>query len=251
MQNANRIGGVNYHFCKDKSDFSTLPIIGGFTMYKYILLFFLMLMPFRVPAQTAEWRHLHQGNRAFMKGDYKTAELEYRSAQRINPRSARAAFNLGDVYLAQKNPQAALEQYQVAAKGETNKYLKALSYHNVGVVYHLNKQYDKAIDFYKEALRNNPHDEDTRYNLVLCQKQKKDSQEQQQQQNKKEEKQEQNNQKKQKNQQQKSQQEEKKGGMSKESAERLLNLSQQAEQQTRDKLHRAEQPRQKQLIKNW
>lgn len=222
-------------------------------MYKYILLFFLMLMPFRVPAQTAEWRHLHQGNRAFMKGDYKTAELEYRSAQRINPRSARAAFNLGDVYLAQKNPQAALEQYQAAAKGETNKYLKALSYHNVGVVYHLNKQYDKAIDFYKEALRNNPHDEDTRYNLVLCQKQKKDSQEQQQQQNKKEEKQkqEQNNQKKQKNQQQKSQQEKKKGGMSKESAERLLNLSQQAEQQTRDKLHRAEQPRQKQLIKNW
>ena len=222
-------------------------------MYKYILLFFLMLMPFRVPAQTAEWRHLHQGNRAFMKGDYKTAELEYRSAQRINPRSARAAFNLGDVYLAQKNPQAALEQYQVAAKGETNKYLKALSYHNVGVVYHLNKQYDKAIDFYKEALRNNPHDEDTRYNLVLCQKQKKDSQEQQQQQNKKEEKQkqEQNNQKKQKNQQQKSQQEEKKGGMSKESAERLLNLSQQAEQQTHDKLQRAEQPRQKQLIKNW
>lgn len=220
-------------------------------MYKYILLFFLMLMPFRVPAQTAEWRHLHQGNRAFMKGDYKTAELEYRSAQRINPRSARAAFNLGDVYLAQKNPQAALEQYQVAAKGETNKYLKALSYHNVGVVYHLNKQYDKAIDFYKEALRNNPHDEDTRYNLVLCQKQKKDSQEQQQQQNKKEEKQEQNNQKKQKNQQQKSQQEEKKGGMSKESAERLLNLSQQAEQQTHDKLQRAEQPRQKQLRKNW
>ena len=211
-------------------------------MYKYILLFFLMLMPFRVPAQTAEWRHLHQGNRAFMKGDYKTAELEYRSAQRINPRS-----------IAQKNPQAALEKYQVAAKGETNKYLKALSYHNVGVVYHLNKQYDKAIDFYKEALRNNPHDEDTRYNLVLCQKQKKDSQEQQQQQNKKEEKQkqEQNNQKKQKNQQQNSQQEEKKGGMSKESAERLLNLSQQAEQQTRDKLHRAEQPRQKQLIKNW
>ena len=39
--------------------------------------------------------------------------------------------------------------------------------------------------------------------------------------------------------------------MSKESAERLLNLAQQAEQQTRDKLQRAEQPRQKQLRKNW
>ena len=82
-----------------------------------------------------------------MRGDYKTAEVEYRKAQKLNPRSARAAFNLGDVYMAQKNIQAALEQYQIAAKGESNKYLRALSYHNVGVAYNLNKQFDKAIDF--------------------------------------------------------------------------------------------------------
>lgn len=226
-------------------------------MYKRIILFLFCFIALQAAAQSAEWRHLHQGNRAFMRGDYKTAEVEYRNAQKLNPRSARAAFNLGDVYMAQKNIQAALEQYQIAAKGESNKYLRALSYHNVGVAYHLNKQFDKAIDFYKEALRNNPHDDDTRYNLVLCQKQKKEEQ-QEKQQNKHDNKQKNEEQNKQRNkpdqqksQPEKSQQQEQKGGMSKDNADRLINLSQQAEQQTRNKLQRAGQPRQKQLNKNW
>lgn len=229
-------------------------------MHKSIVLILFSLFSMLLSAQTAEWRHLHQGNKAFLKGDYKTAEVEYRAAQKINPRSARAAFNLGDVYLAQKNVQAALEQYQTAAKSENNKLLKAFSYHNIGVAYHLNKDYDKAIDFYKEALRNNPHDDDTRYNLVLCQKQKKEDQQQKQQQNKQQQQQhnqqgkqnqQQSQQDKQKAQQQNADKQEQNGGMSKESAERLLNLSQQAEQQTRDKLNRAEKPRPKQLNKNW
>jgi batC protein len=217
-------------------------------MYKYFLFYLFFFASSSTYAQNAEWRHIHQGNRAFVKGDYKTAEFEYRAAQKLNPQSARAAFNLGDVYLAQRNMQAALEQYQVAAKGESNKFLRALSYHNVGVAYHLNKQYDKAIDFYKEALRNNPHDEDTRYNLVLCQKQKKEDQQQQnqQQQQKSKQPEKQNNQ-----QQSQQQQQETNREMSKESAERLLNLAQQAEKQTRDKLQRSEQPRQKHLKKNW
>lgn len=229
-------------------------------MNKYIFLFFLLLLPVSLSAQTLEWRHLHQGNKAFLRGDYKVAENEYRAAQKLNPKSARAAFNLGDVYMAQKNFEGALPQYQAAAKGESNKLLKALSYHNIGVIYHLNKQFDKAIDFYKEALRNNPRDEDTRYNLVLCQKQQKESQQQQkqqqkQQQNKKsEQKQQQNSQDPQKRgqeEQRPQQEQEQSGQMSKENADRLLNLSQQAEQQTRQKLQRAGQPRQKRLNKNW
>lgn len=226
-------------------------------MYKRIILFLFCFITLQAAAQSAEWRHLHQGNRAFMRGDYKTAEVEYRNAQKLNPRSARAAFNLGDVYMAQKNIQAALEQYQIAAKGESNKYLRALSYHNVGVAYHLNKQFDKAIDFYKEALRNNPHDDDTRYNLVLCQKQKKEEQQEKQQnkndnkQEKKEQNKQQNKPDKQKSQPNNTQQQEQKGGMSKDNADRLINLAQQAEQQTRNKLQRAGQPRQKQLNKNW
>ena len=225
-------------------------------MYKRIILFLFCFIALQAAAQSAEWRHLHQGNRAFMRGDYKTAEVEYRNAQKLNPRSARAAFNLGDVYMAQKNIQAALEQYQIAAKGESNKYLRALSYHNVGVAYHLNKQFDKAIDFYKEALRNNPHDDDTRYILdIMLYLQVEQQEKQQNKHDNKQKKEEQNKQQnkpdKQKSQPEKSQQQEQKGGMSKDNADRLINLAQQAEQQTRNKLQRAGQPRQKQLNKNW
>ncbi len=84
-------------------------------MNKYFLFYLFFFASSSTYAQNAEWRHIHQGNRAFVKGDYKTAEFEYRAAQKLNPQSARAAFNLGDVYLAQRNMQAALEQYQVAA----------------------------------------------------------------------------------------------------------------------------------------
>ena len=125
------------------------------------------------------------------------------------------------------------------------------------MAYHLNKQFDKAIDFYKEALRNNPHDDDTRYNLVLCQKQKKEEQQEKQQnkhdnkQKKEEQNKQQNKPDQQKSQPEKSQQQEQKGGMSKDNADRLINLAQQAEQQTRNKLQHAGQPRQKQLNKNW
>lgn len=55
-----------------------LIFIGDLTMYKRIILFLFCFIALHAAAQSAEWRHLHQGNRAFMRGDYKTAEVEYR-----------------------------------------------------------------------------------------------------------------------------------------------------------------------------
>ena len=61
-------------------------------MYKYFLFYLFFFASSSTYAQNAEWRHIHQGNRAFVKGDYKTAEFEYRAALKLNPQSARAAF---------------------------------------------------------------------------------------------------------------------------------------------------------------
>ena len=46
----------------------------------------------------------------------------------------------------------------------------AAAYHNAGVVYHMSQQYDKAVESYKQALRNNPSDDETRYNMILAQR---------------------------------------------------------------------------------
>lgn len=221
-------------------------------MMKRLLIFFLYFIGCIVfcTAQSREWTLMHQGNQAFRTGDYKMAENYYRHALTTNPQSTRAAFNLGDAYLAQKNGKDALKQFLAAAKGETNKTVKAMAYHNVGYIHHLNKDYEKAIEAYKEALRNNPSDNDTRYNLILAQKQKKDQDQSQNQQDKKQQ-QDKDKQKQNKEKQPNSQQQSPQQQMSSDNAEQLLNLSRQAEQQTRRKLQNAQPRRAHQLDKNW
>ncbi len=200
-------------------------------------------------AQSREWKMLHMGNRHFNAGLYTEAEHYYNEALKENPRSSRALFNLGDTYLAQNNAQGAMKMYAGAAKNETNKVIKAMSYHNMGYIYHKNEQLEEAIKYYKEALRNNPHDNDTRYNLALCQKQLKDKQQEQQQQQQQEQNQGDNQQPQ--NPEQKPENQQPQGGMSNENAEQLLNLSRQSERETRERINNRPQPRRKQLQKNW
>lgn len=210
-------------------------------------------------AQTREWKLMHQGNRSFNAGDYAGAERFYREALKANPRNARAAFNLGDTYLAQNNPQEAMRMYADAAKGELNKVVRAMAFHNMGYIHHKNKQYAEAIKYYKEALRNNPRDNDTRYNLALCQKQLKDDRQQQDRRQDKQDRRQGDDQSQRQEQSRQPQQnpsdrqdDRSEAGMSDSNAEQLLNLSRQAEQETRNKLNRQPlAPRRKSLRKNW
>ena len=200
-------------------------------------------------AQNTEWATLHQGNRAFKRGEWAKAEAYYRKALKENPRNSRAMFNLGDAYLAQKNGKDALKCFVNAAKEEKNPIVRAMAYHNIGFIHQNNTDYAKAIEAYKEALRNNPHDEDTRYNLALCQRQRQQQQEDEQQQKQQEQ---QGNDSAEKNEpQQQNSEKQPDQQMSEENIEQILNLMKQAEQQTREKLEKAVQPRRKQLNKSW
>lgn len=217
---------------------------------KRLLHIFLLFTIFAIPtlAQNSEWGMIHQGNRAFSRGEWTKAEKCYRKALEKNPRNSRAMFNLGDTYLAQKNGKDALQCFANAAKNEENRMVRAMAYHNIGFIHQNNKDYSRAIDAYKEALRNNPYDNDTRYNLALCQKQQQQQQKEQQQQD--QNKNQENGNDKQ-NQQDKQQQQNNEQQMSEDNVEQILNLTRQAEQQTRKKMENAGQPRRKQLEKGW
>ena len=215
------------------------------------------LLPLSSYAQT-DRQYIRQGNKLFRSGDYPNAEVSYRKAIEKNPKNPQAVYNLGNALMAQKKDSAAVTQFESAAKLETNPLRKAKAYHNMGVVCQSHKMYGEAIEAYKNALRLNPSDDETRYNLVLC-KHQQQKQQQNQQQNqqgnddqKKDDKKDQQKQDQQQDKQDKKQQEQPKPQMSKDNAEQLLNAAIQNEKQTQDKLKKAQQqPQRRAIQKNW
>lgn len=229
---------------------------------KSIGLFVLLLMAVTVSAQKAERDFIRKGNRLFKDSVYVNAEVNYRKALEVNPRSTVSMFNLGNTLAQQNKLQEAMEQYVAATKIEKDKDDLAQIYHNMGVIFHSQKDYAKAVEAYKQSLRNNPKDDETRYNLALAQKMLKDQQQeqqnqdqnqQQQQQDQQEDKKDQNKdqQQNQDQQQQPPQSQKKENEMSKENAEQLLNSVMQDEKDVQDKVKKQQVIQGGRLEKDW
>ena len=230
----------------------------------YILSLLLVASAGQVLAQQKTDRdYLRSGNKLYNDSLFIKAEVDYRKALEINPKSTDAMFNLANALLMQQKAQEAMEQYQSVSKIEKDKEKLAQIYHNMGVMLQSAKQLPQCIEAYKESLRNNPKDDETRYNLALAQKQLKDQQQNQQnqdqqQQEQKEDKQDQNKdqqEQEQKDQQQQNQQQQQqqqnKNEMSKENAEQLLNAVMQDEKNVQDKVKKQIQIQGKKLEKDW
>ncbi len=219
----------------------------------------LALLPLAANAQN-DRQLIKQGNRQFRQQQYDKAETTYRKALEANNDNPQAWYNLGNALMGQQQDSAAVKALEHAAAIETNPMRKSMAYHNMGVICQNHKMYGEAIDAYKQALRNNPADDDTRYNLELCkQLKKKQDQQQQNQQDKKQDqkgedkKQEQQKQpEKPKQDQNQDKQQPDKPQMSKDNAEQMLNAAMQKEKQTQRKLKEAQQKAgSRNLEKNW
>ena len=206
--------------------------------------------------------YLRSGNKLYNDSLFIKAEVDYRKALELNPKSTDAMFNLANALLMQQKAKEAMEQYESVSKIEKDKEKLAQIYHNMGVILQSSKQLPQCIEAYKESLRNNPKDDETRYNLALAQKQLKDQQQdqqnqdqQQQQQEQKEDKQDQNKDQQeqdQKDQQQNQQQQQQnKNEMSKENAQQLLNAVMQDEKNVQDKVKKQILIQGKKLEKDW
>lgn len=203
--------------------------------------------------------HIRLGNRLFHQQKFEQAEVEYRKAVGKNSANPQAHYNLGCALFAQKKDSAAVKQYEIAGRLEKTSRRKAMVFHNLGVVCQQHQLYQQAITAYEESLRNNPNDNETRYNLALCKKllknqprqnQNKNKQDKNKQNNKKNNRQNQNN--KNQDKQNPNNQPQPKEQMSKDNAEQLLNAAMQEEQATQQRLKDAmRQPQRRKLQKNW
>ena len=217
----------------------------------------LLLVVLSAGAQT-DRQYVRQGNKLYRAGDYPNAEVSYRKALEKNDRNSQAFYNLGNALMAQGKDSAAIMEYDKATKVESNEFRKSKAYHNVGVICQRHRMFGEAIEAYKQSLRLNPHDDETRYNLELCKRQQKQQQNQDNQDNKdkqgkdKQDQQKQDQQKQQQDKQDKKDQQKQEPKMSKENAEQLLNAAMQQEKQTQERMKKAQQqPQRRNIQKNW
>ena len=111
---------------------------------------------------------LREGNRQYNADKVEDAERSYRRALSIDDRSDMAAFNLGSALYRQERFEDAVREFEKVASATTDKMEKAKAYHNLGNSYLQQQKLKESIEAYKQALRNNPNDLDTKYNLSFA-----------------------------------------------------------------------------------
>ena len=235
--------------------------------------------------------HVKSANELHRDSLFNDAIEPYRRAVDMSPENSMTNYNSGTNLLMKNYKdikdnvaepevvagvyQDANNQFLTAAEFESDKKNLASIYHNSGLVYHLTDSLEMAAEAYKESLRNNPDDNETRYNLAVVlhqlkqnqqnqqndQNQQQENQQQQQQQNqqqneqKQDNNQQQNDQQKnqpQEQQQQQAQAQQSEEEMSKENAERLLEAAMQDEKGVLEKVKREKNKATKgKLEKNW
>lgn len=143
------------------------------TMKKIITLL-LVLISFAIKAQEKD-KFLPKGNEEFAEKKYADAEANYRISQSKFKKKAVSSYNLGTSIYKQNQHSEAKYQFAKAIQDAKTKPEKHKAFHNLGNVLMKEKEYQGAVDAYKNALRNNPNDEETRYNYALAKKMLKDN----------------------------------------------------------------------------
>ncbi|MDO1501974.1 tetratricopeptide repeat protein [Winogradskyella maritima] len=112
---------------------------------------------------------VYEGNELLQDNQMVEAEMEFRKALSEKKDNVAGAYNLAHTYYKNGSYDEALFRVEQAAKSATNKSDKHKAYHNIGNILMQNKQCKAAVEAFKNALRNNPTDDETRYNLALAQ----------------------------------------------------------------------------------
>ena len=232
------------------------------------VLILMLASPVMLQAQS-DRSEVRAGNRDFRKGEFREASLDYKRALVEDSTSITAKYNLGNAL------------YRTESYSEAELYLKGLGdslksvspsrasdcFHNSGNLALKQKKYQEAVDAYKESLRLEPDNFETKSNLAYAQKMLKEQQQQQQNQNQQDQKDQQdqdqnkdqdqqnqdNQQDQNQDQQQQQQQQQDQPQITPQAAQQMLQAIEDKEKQTQDKVKKAkaEQQKSKEKEKNW
>jgi tetratricopeptide (TPR) repeat protein len=141
---------------------------------KYLFLNLFLLFSMTIWSQKKD-KDLPKANEDFVAKNYSEAEANYRISQSKFPEKATSSYNLGNAIYTQKQPSESKLAFAKAIEKAKTYSEKHKAYHNLGNAYMKEKEYEQAEQAYKNALINNPEDEETRYNYALAKKKNKEN----------------------------------------------------------------------------
>jgi tetratricopeptide (TPR) repeat protein len=141
---------------------------------KNYILYILLPFSFAVLAQEKD-KTLPKANDEYSEKKFVEAEANYRISNSKFPKRTVAPFNLGNSIYKQNQIAEAKFAYAKAIENIKTRPQKHKVFHNLGNVFMKEKNYSAAVEAYKNALRNNPSDEETRYNYALAKKKLKEN----------------------------------------------------------------------------
>lgn len=246
---------------------------------RLIYILFLITLTLAVNAQN-ERKYVRQGNKYYEAAakdstrldtvQFNKAEIEYRKALEKKPDDTKWNFNLADALYKQNKFEESAEKFKDIAEKTSDKLEKSRALHNMGNSMLMGNKLDESIAAYKEALRNNPQDLETKYNLLYAmnlkkkqeqQKKKdqnkdqnKDNKDQQKDQNKDQQKNQDQNKDQNKDQQKQNQQQQpSQNKISKQNAEQMLQALENNEKKTQEKVKKIQalKAQSKNVEKDW
>jgi hypothetical protein len=176
-------------------------------------------MFFILPSRAqSEKKYIRSGNRAYDKGDYSKAQVDYLKSIQAEDHVYKGIFNLGGALYQQKNFAQASAAFDSISSLPLGDDIMSKTQFNLGnSLLELSRDsveiggqaLQASIESFKNSLRINPNDTDAKYNLAYAQKLLKEQQQQQQQQNQQNQDQQQDQQDQQQQQDQQDQQQQK------------------------------------------
>lgn len=115
-------------------------------------------------------KYMQQAETSLGENNFPLAEANYRKAIAADTSFAEPLYNLGTLYFTKNKATEAAQRLAKAGKTGNSKVLKHNAYHNQGNALMRQKDYKGAVEAYKNSLRNDPTDDETRYNLALAKK---------------------------------------------------------------------------------
>ena len=112
--------------------------------------------------------YVFEGN-SLVNENFIEAEKKYRLGVSAKQNNAAGSYNLGNAYYKSELYDEAMLRHLEAINNSDLKLEKHKAYHNIGNTLMRQKRCKEAVSAYKNALRNSPSDDESRYNLALAQ----------------------------------------------------------------------------------